>query len=111
MVVAKKMHVAKKMSKEELREDKVVTAVKRLGEFGQRNIRYIAGGAASRASASARRSNYIFPGTMRKRWLDSRRSRASMDRGAPRSRSACSSETVSSRSEIRPRRNRHFAAR
>ena len=46
MVVAKKMHVAKKMSKEELREDKVVTAVKRLGEFGQRNIRYIAGGAA-----------------------------------------------------------------
>lgn len=46
MVVAKKAHVAKKMSKEELREDKVVTAVKRLGEFGQRNLRYIAGGAA-----------------------------------------------------------------
>jgi tetratricopeptide (TPR) repeat protein len=46
VVVAKKVTVAKKMSKEELREDKVITGIKRLGEFSQRNIRYIAGGAA-----------------------------------------------------------------
>jgi TolA-binding protein len=44
VVVAKKV-VSKKMTKEELREDKVLTAVRRLGDFVQQNLRYVIGAA------------------------------------------------------------------
>ena len=46
MVVAKKMTVAKRMTKEELREDKVLTSVKRLTTFVQHNLRYVIGAVA-----------------------------------------------------------------